>query len=120
MTDSAPRMPAVIDAARAIRRGERTAVDLMQTCLAAIARLSEVRFVAATCLTVAFGECLVPGYPFWVERTDGARFESAVQKSIFAHYLGQVRTKAMRLDESETIDELFADRVSAWYALEKP
>ena len=37
-----------------------------------------------------------------------------------AHYLGLVRTKAMRLDESEAADELFADRVSAWYAVEKP
>ena len=35
---------------------------------------------------VAFGEALVPGYPFWVEHTDGARFESAVQKELFAHY----------------------------------
>jgi nitrilase len=35
---------------------------------------------------VAFGEALVPGYPFWVERTDGARFESAVQKELYAHY----------------------------------
>jgi len=31
-----------------------------------------------------------------------------------------VRTKAMRLDESETADELFADRVVAWYRLEAP
>jgi hypothetical protein len=37
-----------------------------------------------------------------------------------ARYLGDVRTKAMRLDESEYADEAFADRVSAWYALEKP
>ena len=37
-----------------------------------------------------------------------------------ARYLGLVRTKAMRLDESETTDELFADRVTAWYAVEKP
>ena len=37
-----------------------------------------------------------------------------------AHYLGLVRTKAMRLDESEAADESFADRVSAWSALEKP
>ena len=35
---------------------------------------------------VAFAEALVPGYPFWVEHTDGARFESAVQKELFAHY----------------------------------
>ena len=37
-----------------------------------------------------------------------------------ARYLGQVRTKAMRLEESEDADQSFADRVSAWYALEKP
>ncbi|MCI0518023.1 MAG: carbon-nitrogen hydrolase family protein [Woeseiaceae bacterium] len=41
------------------------------------------------CRLVAFGEALVPGYPFWVERTDGARFDSAVQKSLYAHYVAQ-------------------------------
>ncbi|GAC1621254.1 MAG: carbon-nitrogen hydrolase family protein [Nevskia sp.] len=41
---------------------------------------------------VAFGETLVPGYPFWIERTDGARFNSAVQKAIHAHYAGQAVT----------------------------
>lgn len=41
------------------------------------------------CQLVAFGEALVPGYPFWVERTDGARFESEIQKSLYAHYLSQ-------------------------------
>ncbi len=39
------------------------------------------------CRLVAFGETLLPGYPFWVERTDGARFNSPVQKEIHAHYL---------------------------------
>ena len=43
----------------------------------------------AGCRLVAFGEALVPGYPFWVERTDGARFESALQKSLYAHYVSQ-------------------------------
>ncbi len=38
---------------------------------------------------VAFGEALVPGYPFWIEHTDGARFESTLQKSLFAHYAAQ-------------------------------
>lgn len=37
-----------------------------------------------------------------------------------AHYLGEVRTKALARGESETTDELFADRVVAWYALESP
>ncbi len=38
---------------------------------------------------VAFGEGLVPGYPFWVQHTDGARFESSLQKEWFAHYVAQ-------------------------------
>jgi nitrilase len=38
---------------------------------------------------VAFGEALAPGYPFWIEHTDGARFECARQKSLFAHYAEQ-------------------------------
>ena len=38
---------------------------------------------------VVFGEALLPGYPYWVERTDGARFESAVQKRLYAHYASQ-------------------------------
>ena len=36
-----------------------------------------------------FGEALVPGYPFWVERTDGAKFESDIQKALYAHYVAQ-------------------------------
>ena len=41
------------------------------------------------CKLVAFGEALLPGYPFWIERTDGARFNSPVQKDIHAHYMHQ-------------------------------
>jgi nitrilase len=53
----------------------------------------------AGCRLVVFGEALVPGYPFWVERTDGARFESAVQKTLYAHYVEQgVRIEAGDLD----------------------
>jgi len=43
----------------------------------------------AGCQLVAFGEALVPGYPFWVERTNGAKFNSPIQKEIHAHYLDQ-------------------------------
>ncbi len=39
------------------------------------------------CQLVAFAEALVPGYPFWVERTDGARFESPIQKSLYRQYV---------------------------------
>jgi nitrilase len=41
------------------------------------------------CDLVAFGEALVPGYPWWIEHTNGARFNSAMQKSLHAHYLDQ-------------------------------
>jgi nitrilase len=51
------------------------------------ARIREA--AAQGCGLVAFGEALVPGYPFWVERTDGARFESPLQKELYRHYVQQ-------------------------------
>ncbi len=47
------------------------------------------RAAAGGCGLVVFGETLLPGYPFWVERTDGARFNSPMQKTLYAHYLDQ-------------------------------
>jgi len=48
---------------------------------------------------LAFGECLLPGYPFWVERTDGARFGAPLQQELFAHYVDQaVDLEAGHLD----------------------
>ena len=44
---------------------------------------------AAGCGLVIFGEALVPGYPFWLEFTGGARFNSKLQKEIFAEYSAQ-------------------------------
>ncbi len=41
---------------------------------------------------VCFGESLLPGYPFWLDLTDGARFNDPVQKAIFAHYLREAIT----------------------------
>lgn len=38
---------------------------------------------------VVFGEALLPGYPFWIDRTNGAAFNSTVQKEIHAHYMDQ-------------------------------
>ena len=56
------------------------------------------------CHLVAFGEALLPGYPFWIERTDGARFNSPVQKEIHAHYLDQaVQIEAGQLDPLCTV-----------------
>lgn len=38
---------------------------------------------------VAFGEGLLPGYPFWIALTDGARFDAQDQKEMHAVYLDQ-------------------------------
>jgi nitrilase len=58
---------------------------------ATVAKLAGwIREAAAKgCQLVVFGEALVPGYPFWVERTDAARFESALQKDLYRHYAEQ-------------------------------
>jgi nitrilase len=42
---------------------------------------------AANCNLVVFGEALLPGYPFWIERINDARFNSPVQKELHAHYM---------------------------------
>lgn len=44
---------------------------------------------AEGCQLVTFGEALVPGYPFWIDRTDGARFNDPRQKRHYARYLDQ-------------------------------
>ena len=36
---------------------------------------------------IAFGETFLSGYPFWVGRTDGARWNADDQKEAYAHYL---------------------------------
>jgi nitrilase len=41
------------------------------------------------CSLVAFGEAIIPGYPFWSELTGGAVFNSPVQKELFAEYSRQ-------------------------------
>jgi len=58
---------------------------------ATTAKIAEwvVKAASDGCELVVFGEALLPGYPFWVERTDGARFESHLQKTLFAHYVSQ-------------------------------
>ena len=35
---------------------------------------------------IAFPEGFAPGYPFWIERTNGAMFDAPIQKELFAHY----------------------------------
>ncbi len=51
------------------------------------------------CQLIAFGETLLPGYPFWIELTNGAQFNSPVQKEIHAHYMqNAVQIEAGHLD----------------------
>ena len=51
------------------------------------------------CRLAVFGEALVPGYPVWISRTDGARFDAADQKELHALYLQQaVQPEAGHLD----------------------
>ncbi len=48
---------------------------------------------------VAFGEALVPGYPFWIALTDGARWDATDQKEFHAEYMKQaVQIKSGHLD----------------------
>ncbi len=58
---------------------------------------------------VAFGEALVPGYPFWVERTDGARFDDPVQKDLHAHYVDQ----AVSIEDGDLVPLMDAARRNA-------
>ena len=39
------------------------------------------------CDLIIFGEACLPGYPFWISLTNGAEFNSSVQKEIYAHYV---------------------------------
>jgi hypothetical protein len=58
-------------------------------------------------------------YDAYLERV-GRMLRRGKSTGEIARYLGAVRTKALGLDESETADELFADRITAWYAVEAP
>jgi nitrilase len=51
-------------------------------------------------LTV-FGEALLPGYPFWLALTDGAAWDSSVQKEFHAHYI----RNAVQIEEGD-LDEI--------------
>lgn len=41
---------------------------------------------------IVFSESFVPGYPFWLDGTGGARFNNDRQKTVFAHYSDQAIT----------------------------
>lgn len=48
---------------------------------------------------VVFGEALLPGYPFWLALTDGAKWDLKVNKELHAHYVrNAVQIEAGELD----------------------
>ena len=63
---------------------------------------------------VCFGETLLPGYPFWLDLTDGARFNSPVQKAIFSHYLREA--VSIEAGDLDTVCQLAKEFRVAIYA----
>jgi len=52
------------------------------------------------CDLLVFGEGILPGYPFWLSMTDGATFDSQIQKELHAHYMrNAVEIEAGDLEE---------------------
>ncbi len=52
------------------------------------------------CDLVAFGEALLPGYPFWLGLTKGTDFDSPMQKALHARYVqNAIQPEAGELDE---------------------
>ena len=72
------------------------------------------------CNLVAFGEAIVPGYSFWLELTDGARFNSRIQKEIHAEYANQA--VCIERGDLNEVCELAARRNIAVYlgCIERP
>lgn len=87
-------------------------LDRQATLKRVIERIKEAG--AAGAKLVAFGEALVPGYPFWVEHTQGARFESPLQKRLYAHY-GEQAVQIERGDLEGVCEAARAAQV--WVAL---
>ena len=56
-----------------------------------LAKVCENIFAASSagCQLVAFGEALVPGYPFWLEYSQITDFNSAFHKGFHAEYIDQ-------------------------------
>ncbi len=69
---------------------------------------------------VSFGEALLPGYPFWLDRINGSEFNSTTQKEIHSHYMDQ----AVSIEEGhlDKLCKLAAEKSIAVYLgiIERP
>ena len=71
-------------------------------------------------LVVLGGEACVGGYPYWLELTDGARFNSPLQKEIFAEYSNQA-VQIERGDLQPICDQARISKISVYLGIvEKP
>lgn len=72
------------------------------------------------CDLLVFGEGVLPGYPFWIELTHGARFNAQDQKEIHAHYCQQA--VQIEQDDLDVICEQAAGYQMALYLgiIERP
>ncbi len=79
-----------------------------------------VRAANSGCQLVVFGEALVPGYPFWLDITDGAKFDNEKQKTIQAEYSKQA-VQIERGDLSELCEIANANSISIYLGIiERP
>jgi nitrilase len=71
-------------------------------------------------MVVLGGEACVGGYPFWLELTGGARFNSRIQKEFFAEYSNQA--VVIERGDLKTAVDLARDKKIAMYLgmIEKP
>jgi len=71
-------------------------------------------------LVILGGEACVGGYPYWLELTDGARFNSKIQKEFFAEYSNQA--VVIERGDLKTACDLARERKIAIYVgiVEKP
>ncbi|MCX6232094.1 MAG: carbon-nitrogen hydrolase family protein [Bacteroidetes bacterium] len=49
------------------------------------------------CELIVFGEAFLPGYPFWIALTNGAEWNSTLQKELHAHYI----SNAVQIEKGE-------------------
>lgn len=65
------------------------------------------------CNLVTFGEALLPGYPHWLSYTNGAAFNSDIQKTIYARYANEAIV--IEKGDLQTICDLARSRKIAVY-----
>jgi nitrilase len=72
------------------------------------------------CELVVFGEALVPGYPFWLDMTGGAKFDCDKQKAIQAEYSKQA-VQIERGDLSELCQTCTENNIAVYLGIiERP